>query len=491
MDLRHRRGRSGGADRVFQRHARPPGREHRPPGREHRGAGAGRRGVDPDGDRKPGPHVKPAIEDQRDGVGGPTEHVAYDHRRQLATAVDRGIALLPASRDAAHRRLGHAAGSHVVVLVARAPRRIGQLLERDVHQDAADAERLCATYPCRAVLPDDGCSSRAASTTAPRSTRPNQRGRDLRPGGQFLADLARRRATRRTARIGIGDQSCVVMPNGQMLLAAADTAMSSSWIPARCKWTALHPAGKLGGNDSSEEENWTPADRRHDLHRRRQPPRHRRALPPAVARPFRRRPVGLGRHHAGAADRRRVVRDRTPGPASRRHRARHRGHRRQTRSYHPPATLYGTGTWSEAAPFTDSAATSKASTTATASVLPNGEHHRVRQPRVYQRPTTEFQHYRLGRTPAGSAAASRGELVDQLSYSVDSMLLPSGQMLATLIGGGEEPLVPAYVYTPATAPRIRPWAPAVNADALRRLHVGAGQTVTLTGTQFQRPHARQ
>jgi len=44
--------------------------------------------------------------------------------------------------------------------------------------------------------------------------------------------------------------------------------------------------------------------------------------------------------------------------------------------------------------------------------------------------------------------------------------------------------VPAYVYTPSNGAADPAWAPAVNADALRRLHVAPGQTVTLTGTQF-------
>jgi hypothetical protein len=59
----------------------------------------------------------------------------------------------------------------------------------------------------------------------------------------------------------------------------------------------------------------------------------------------------------------------------------------QNAIYHPPATLYGTGTWTTAEPFADSAGTSYGMADGTASLLPDGSVLALASPGVYQRPT--------------------------------------------------------------------------------------------------------
>jgi hypothetical protein len=69
------------------------------------------------------------------------------------------------------------------------------------------------------------------------------------------------------------------------------------------------------------------------------------------------------------------------------------------------------------------------------------------------------------------------------SYSPDSVILPTGQVLATLIGGGDEPLIPPYVFTPFGAANPD-WAPTISTHDQGRVPVTAGSTITLKGTQL-------
>jgi len=373
---------------VFQRHARPPDASTAHPGASTAARVPGPPGVDPDGDRKPGPHVKPAIEDHETvswsdrtrrvrpppAAGNSCPTAALPFYPQAAMQLTDGSVMLQEVTSSYWWRVRpDASGSYLNATFTRTP---------PMPNDYAP------TYPCRAVCPTDGCSSRRrVQRRLGRPGRKPARGAIYDPVANSWQTLAPPPGYEKDARIGIGDQSCVVMPNGQMLLAGRGHGNVFQLDPSTLQWTALHPAGKLGGNDSSEEENWTlltdgtifTVDVSHPA-----PPSvtsRRGSTIPSTAggsRPAPRR----------AADRRRVVRDRTPGPASRRHRARHRGHRRQ-RGLPPTGHPVRHRHLERGRPFTDSAGNLEGLNDGTASVLPNGDTIAFASPGVYQRPTTD------------------------------------------------------------------------------------------------------
>lgn len=118
----------------------------------------------------------------------------------------------------------------------------------------------------------------------------------------------------------------------------------------------------------------------------------------------------------------------------------------------------------------------------TASVLPDGEVIAIARPGVYQRPSMEF--VASGANTAPLDAQLPDSVNSQISsYSPDSVLLPTGQVLATLIGGGEEPLIPPYVFTP-TGVADPQWRPKISTHDDRQVLVTRGETITLTGTQL-------
>ena len=150
--------------------------------------------------------------------------------------------------------------------------------------------------------------------------------------------------------------------------------------------------------------------------------------------------------------------------------------------YTPPTTLYGTGTWSAAGDFTAPSGQVYAETDGTASLLPDGTVMAIAGQSLYSPPSMEFAVNGTRTAPMNS------QLPDSVnsqikSYSPDSVILPTGQVLATLIGGGDEPLIPPYVFTPFGAANPA-WAPTIITHDQDRVPVTAGSTITLKGTQL-------
>lgn len=146
--------------------------------------------------------------------------------------------------------------------------------------------------------------------------------------------------------------------------------------------------------------------------------------------------------------------------------------------YTPPTTLYGTGTWTAADDFTGGEDVADGS----ASLLPDGTVMVIASPGAYSPPSMEFAIN--GTRVAPMNPQLPGTVNSQIkSYSPDTVILPTGQVLATLIGGGDEPLVPPYVFTPSGAANPA-WAPTISTHDQSRVHVTAGSTITLNGTQI-------
>lgn len=145
--------------------------------------------------------------------------------------------------------------------------------------------------------------------------------------------------------------------------------------------------------------------------------------------------------------------------------------------YTPPTTLYGTGTWTAADDFTSPFDMADGS----ASLLPDGTVITAASPGAYTPPSMEFA------ASGTSVVPMNPQLPDTVnsnikSYSPDTVILPTGQVLATLIGGGDEPLIPPYVFTASGAANPA-WAPTIS-HGRSPLLVTAGSTISLHGTQF-------
>ena len=270
----------------------------------------------------------------------------------------------------------------------------------------------------------------------------------------------------------IGDSTCTMMPNGRLLLASRSGGNVFELDPASMTWTAHTPPGKL--NSSNSEENWTllPDGTLFTVDVR-QAGNAERYIPPWLDHSTDGRWVSAGtvpvQMQIGSEMGPAVLRPDGSVLAL--------GATGQNAVYHPPATLDGTGTWTTAEPFADSFAMADG----TASVLPDGSVVTLASPGVFQRPTKEF------RIVGAETAPLDPQLPDSVnsqisSYSPDSVLLPTGQVLVTLIGGGEEPLIPPYVFTPSGVADPA-WRPTIASGQLPR-HVTGGQTITLTGTQL-------
>jgi hypothetical protein len=150
--------------------------------------------------------------------------------------------------------------------------------------------------------------------------------------------------------------------------------------------------------------------------------------------------------------------------------------------YTPPKTLYGTGTWTAAGDFTAPSGELYGETDGTASLLPDGTVMTIAGQSLYSPPSMEFA------VNGTRTAPMNPQLPDSVnsqikSYSPDSVILPTGQVLATLIGGGDEPLIPPYVFTPFGAANPD-WAPTISTHDQGRVPVTAGSTITLKGTQL-------
>ncbi|HEY7050173.1 MAG TPA: hypothetical protein VH373_23365 [Jatrophihabitantaceae bacterium] len=328
------------------------------------------------------------------------------------------------------------------------------------------------TYPCRAVLPDGRMLIIGGEYqgTNPTPVESNQ-GAVYDPVANTWQPVAPPAGVAH-----IGDSSCTLMPNGQLLLASRTGGNVFDLDPATMTWTALTPTGKLNGRNA--EENWTllpdgtifTVDVIH-------PGNGERYIPPWLDHSTNGQwiPAGVVPGQLETAT--------EMGPAVLRPDGSVfvAGATGQNAVYHPPATLYGTGTWEAAQPFTDSG-TTYAMADGTASLLPNGNLVALASPGVYQRPTKEFL------ISGTNTAPLDPQLPDSVnsqisSYSPDSVLLPTGQVLVTLIGGGEEPLVPPYVFTPAGVADPS-WRPTISTHDSRRVLVDRGKTITVTGTQL-------
>lgn len=150
--------------------------------------------------------------------------------------------------------------------------------------------------------------------------------------------------------------------------------------------------------------------------------------------------------------------------------------------YTPPKTLYGTGTWTAAGNFAAPSGQLYGETDGTASLLPDGTVIAIAGASLYSPPSMEF-------AADGTATAPMNPQLPESvnsqikSYSPDTVILPTGQVLATLIGGGDEPLIPPYVFT-AFGHANPAWAPTISTPDHGRVPVTAGSTITLHGTQF-------
>lgn len=329
------------------------------------------------------------------------------------------------------------------------------------------------TYECRAIFPD---------------------GRMLVIGGEYQADLPNPVESNQGAIYDpvsntwqavappagvthIGDSSCTMMPNGMLLLASRSGGNIFELNPATMAWTALTPTGKL--NNSNSEENWTllPDGTIFTVDIRNPGPAER-YIPPWLDNSANGRWVPAGTVPAPMQ----VGFEMGPGELRPDGTVFVGGANGQNAVYHPPADLYGTGSWTAAEPFVNSDGTVYGMADGAASLLPDGTVLTLASPGVYQRPTKEFH-----------ASGTQTALLDQQlpdsvnsqisSYSPVTVILPTGQVLATLIGGGEEPLVAPYVFTPSGTANPQ-WRPTIVTHDASRQTVTRGQTITLTGRQL-------
>jgi hypothetical protein len=329
------------------------------------------------------------------------------------------------------------------------------------------------TYPCRAILPDGRMLVEGGEYqgTNPVPVESNQ-GAVYDPvtdSWQVVAPPA--------GVTNIGDRACTVMPNGKLLLASRTGANIFELDPASMTWTTLTPSGKL--NNSNTEENWTllPDGTLLTVDVRQQGSAER-YIPPWLDGSTNGEWISAGMlpTHLSISTEMGPAVLRPDGTVFQ------AGANGQNAVYTPPATLFGTGSWSAADPFTAPSGEIFGMADGTASVLPDGHVISIASPGVFQRPSMEFSALGTHTAPLDSQLPDSAN--SQISsYSPDSVLLPTGQVLATLIGGGEEPLIPPYVFTPTGAADPQ-WRPKIMTHDDRQQLVTRGETITLTGTQL-------
>lgn len=349
----------------------------------------------------------------------------------------------------------------------------GSYLDGTYEKTPPAPDGYAPTYPCRAILPD---------------------GRMLVVGGEYqgtnpipvetnqgaVYDPVANTWTPVTPPPGatqIGDRACTVMPNGKLLLASRSGANMFELDPASMTWTTLSPSGKL--NNSNTEENWTllPDGTIFTVDVRAQGSAER-YIPPWLSGSTDGEWISAGTLPTPLS----ISTEMGPGILRPDGTVFQAGANGQNAVYHPPATLFGTGSWEPADPFIAPSGQIFGMADGTASVLPDGHVITIASPGVFQRPSLEFSV--LGTHTAPLDSQLPDSVNSQISsYSPDSVLLPTGQVLATLIGGGEEPLIPPYVFTP-TGVADPAWRPTISTHDDRRLLVKHGTTITLTGTQL-------
>jgi hypothetical protein len=247
--------------------------------------------------------------------------------------------------------------------------------------------------------------------------------------------------------------------------------------PASMTWTVLTPTGKL--NNSNTEENWTllPDGTILTVDVRQQGSAER-YIPPWLDNSTNGEWISAGKLPTPLS----ISTEMGPGVLRPDGTVFQAGANGKNAVYTPPATLFGTGSWQAADTFIAPSGETYGMADGTASVLPDGHVITIASPGVFLRPSLEFSVLGTHTTPLDS------QLPDTVnsqisSYSPDSVVLPTGQVLATLIGGGEEPLIPPYVFTPTGAADPQ-WRPKIATHDDSQQVVNRGATITLTGTQL-------
>jgi hypothetical protein len=329
------------------------------------------------------------------------------------------------------------------------------------------------TYPCRAILPDGRMLVEGGEYmgTNPVPVETNQ-GAVYDPVADSWTSV-----TPPPGATNIGDRACTVMPNGKLLLASRSGSTMYELDPASMTWTVLTPTGKL--NNSNTEENWTllPDGTILTVDVRQQGSAER-YIPPWLDGSTNGEWISAGKLPTPLS----ISTEMGPGVLRPDGTVFQAGATGQNAVYTPPATLFGTGSWQAADPFIAPSGETYGMADGTASVLPDGHVITIASPGVFQRPSLEFSVLGTHTTPLDS------QLPDSVnsqisSYSPDSVVLPTGQVLATLIGGGEEPLIPPYVFTPTGAANPQ-WRPKITTHDDSQQVVNRGATITLTGTQL-------
>jgi hypothetical protein len=329
------------------------------------------------------------------------------------------------------------------------------------------------TYPCRAILPDGRMLVEGGEYmgTNPVPVETNQ-GAVYDPVADSWTSV-----TPPPGATNIGDRPCTVMPNGKLLLASRSGSTMYELDPASMTWTVLTPTGKL--NNSNTEENWTllPDGTILTVDVRQQGSAER-YIPPWLDGSTNGEWISAGKLPTPLS----ISTEMGPGVLRPDGTVFQAGATGQNAVYTPPATLFGTGSWQAADPFIAPSGETYGMADGTASVLPDGHVITIASPGVFQRPSLEFSVLGTHTTPLDS------QLPDSVnsqisSYSPDSVVLPTGQVLATLIGGGEEPLIPPYVFTPTGAANPQ-WRPKITTHDDSQQVVNRGATITLTGTQL-------
>lgn len=329
------------------------------------------------------------------------------------------------------------------------------------------------TYPCRAILPDGRMLVEGGEYmgTNPVPVETNQ-GAVYDPVADSWTSV-----TPPPGATNIGDRPCTVMPNGKLLLASRSGSTMYELDPASMTWTVLTPTGKL--NNSNTEENWTllPDGTILTVDVRQQGSAER-YIPPWLDNSTNGEWISAGKLPTPLS----ISTEMGPGVLRPDGTVFQAGANGKNAVYTPPATLFGTGSWQAADPFIAPSGETYGMADGTASVLPDGHVITIASPGVFQRPSLEFSVLGTHTTPLDS------QLPDSVnsqisSYSPDSVVLPTGQVLATLIGGGEEPLIPPYVFTPTGAADPQ-WRPKIETHNDSQQVVNRGTTITLTGTQL-------
>lgn len=269
-----------------------------------------------------------------------------------------------------------------------------------------------------------------------------------------------------------GDNSCVVMPNGQLLLASNQyyTADSALLDPKTLTWTVLHPKG-LPYTHGNLENGWTLLPDGSVFTLDVEDNSGYRYLPPWLDGTPNGAWIPAGTPPVQLSD----PRDYEIGP----------GLLRpdgtvlvvpalggNTAVYTPPTSLHGTGSWSASASLIDANGIPQGTCDGPGSVLPDGTALLIGAPECYAPPSTYFS-----LDPSGTTASP---LANQPAFAAGiptfiafNLTLPTGQVL---VGSLNE----ADTFTPSGSASWD-WAPVIMNSPNQ---VTAGTTFAISGYQF-------